>query len=144
MSYKFFDDFFSTLRTTRNSTGHSYVIKTEAGSKFTIEAFKICAVSLGIAVKFAPTKVHDRIDKVERSHAMFRSVYDKLTLDLPRATKEHRLSIALRGINDAPSGPDGISPTNLVFVIYPKYLVDVHMEVWLLVRTLFENGRTWL
>lgn len=76
---------------------------------------KRCAI-----IKSVATEAHNRIGKIERSHAILRSIYEKLKLDLPRITRDDRLSMAFRAINDAPDSVSGISPTTLVFGVHPK------------------------
>lgn len=51
---------------------------------------------------------------------MFKSIYEKLRLDLPSISKEDRLSLIFCAINDSPSSDTRISPTTLVFRNYPK------------------------
>lgn len=95
-------------------------IHTDAGTHFTGEDFMKAADSMGVVVKVAPTEGHERIGKIERSHAILRSVYSKLLIDLPKISKEDRLSLSFRAINDSPSSTTGVSPTAMVFGIHPK------------------------
>lgn len=50
------------------------LITSEAGSKFTVEEINQAASSMGIIIKAVLTEAHHRIRKVERGHAIFRSV----------------------------------------------------------------------
>lgn len=95
-------------------------IFTDAGSNFTAEEMKSAASSMGIILKSVPTEAHNRIGTIERSHAILRSIYNKLKMDLPSIRREERLSMAFRAINDAPARASGISPTMLVFGILPN------------------------
>ena len=75
---------------------------------------------MGIVLKIAPTEAHNKIGKVERQHAVLRSIYKKLKMDLPNLSRYERLTLAFRAINDAPDSNTGISPTALVFGVHPK------------------------
>ena len=95
-------------------------IQADAGTNFTAKEFRNAADDMGIVLKVAPTEGHERIGKVERAHAILRAVYDKLKIDKPSMSREDRLSLAFRAINDSPSNESGISPTALVFGVHPK------------------------
>lgn len=75
---------------------------------------------MDIVVNITPTQGHDRVEIIERSHAILKSIYRKLRLDLPGISKEERLSLMFRVINDSPSSDTVIRPTTLVFGIYLK------------------------
>jgi len=75
---------------------------------------------MGVVLKIAPTEGHERIGKIERSHAILRSIYSKLKIDLPKISKEDRLSLSFRAINDSPNSETGVSPTAMVFGVHPK------------------------
>lgn len=94
-------------------------IQTDSGSNFAAAEFKKAATHMGIIIKTVPAESHNRIGKVERAHAILRSIYQKLKVSLPRINREDHLSLAFRAINDAPNAK-GISPTMLVFGVYPK------------------------
>jgi len=96
------------------------VIHTDAGTNFNSKEFKDRASEMGSIVKIAPTEGHERIGTIERSHATLRAIYDKLRIDLPSMRKEERLSMSFRAINDVPNAETGISPTTLVFGVFPK------------------------
>lgn len=95
-------------------------IEADAGTNFTSSEFETAANGLGIALKIAPVEAHDRVGQVERSHAVLRTVFKKITLDMPKLSKHDRLSLSFRAINDAPNSNTGISPTALVFGVFPK------------------------
>ncbi len=95
-------------------------LTTDAGTNFTSKEMREAAEGMGITIKAVPTEAHNRIGKVERSHAVLRKIYEKLKMDLPASRRDDRLSLSFRAINDAPSSPGGISPTMLVFGILPK------------------------
>lgn len=68
-------------------------------------------------MKAAPTEALDRICLVERTHAYMQIVYDKLCMELPSISKEDRLSLTFRALNDTTNSDIGISATTLVFRI---------------------------
>lgn len=92
----------------------------DQGTHFTGADFKIPADELGIYLKGVPTEAHERIGSLERRHSVVRSVYNKLKLDLPKASQDDRLSLTFRAINDVPDSDTGICPTTMVFGVYPK------------------------
>ena len=49
-----------------------------------------------------------------------RSVYKKLTMDLPKISASDRLSLTFRAIRDVPDSTTGVCPTTLVFGVYLK------------------------
>lgn len=94
-------------------------IKSDAGSQFKSKEFKDSAKSLGICVEIVPTDAHFKVGLIERYHKIVRDVYGKLKIDTPDMSRELRLSMTFRCINDT-AGFDGIVPTLLVFVSYPR------------------------
>ena len=96
------------------------VLVSDAGTNFASKEFGDAADSMGIVLKIVPTEAHERIGKVERSHAVLRTVYTKLKHDLPKISKDDRLSLAFRALNDTPNGETGVSPTAMVFGVHPK------------------------
>ena len=98
------------------------ITHSDGGTNFNSEELRNNAISMGIEVKIAPIKGHERVGIVERSHAQLRAEYDKLLIDLPQIVKEERLSMTFRAINDTPCSDIGIFPTTLVFGVYPKIL----------------------
>lgn len=95
-------------------------IQTDAGTNFTGADFKNAAGSMGIIIKTVPVEAHDRVGQIERSHAVLRAVFDKISLDLPKLSKHDRLSLSFRAIKDAPHLTTGVSPTAKVFGVFPK------------------------
>ena len=95
-------------------------IRHDAGTNFDSKYFENAAKDFDIKVKCVPTEAHYRIGKVERAHSVLRSVYQKLKIDLPEISKEDRLSLSFRALNDVPSTVTGVTPTMLVFGIRPK------------------------
>lgn len=49
-----------------------------------------------------------------------RTVYERLQLDVPRISREEKLSMSFRAVNDAPASGAGIASTTLVYEIYPR------------------------
>lgn len=95
-------------------------VHTDAGTNFNSAEFMNKVEALGTIIRIAPTEGHDRIGIVERSHAYLKTVYSKLCIDLPDVSREDRLSMSFRAINDSPCSDTGVSPTTLVFGVYPK------------------------
>lgn len=77
------------------------------------------ATSYGVILKTMPVEAHNRIGKVERSHSLLCTVYEKLKLAEFGTSRDDLLSMSFRGINDAP-GAGGVSPTVLVFGVHLK------------------------
>lgn len=92
----------------------------DQASNFTGAEFKEAADEWGIVLKPIPTEAHERVGLLERRHAVVRAVYDKLRIDLPHLSPSDRLSYTFRAINDVPDADTGISPTTMVFGVYPK------------------------
>lgn len=95
-------------------------IQTDAGTNFTADELQNAAEPMGILVKTVTTETHNRVGKVERSHAIFRRIYEKLKIEIPGIRKEERLSLTFRAINVAIDSTTGISPTAPVFGIHTK------------------------
>ena len=119
-------------------------IHADAGTNFTGQVFRDAANDMGIVLKVAPTEGHERIGKIERAHAVLKSVYSKLRIDMPNIVREDRLSLAFRAINDSPTGDTGISPTALVFGVHPKLPGGgMSEEPMLSELKLFMNAQSW-
>lgn len=58
---------------------------------------------MGSNVRIAPIEGHDRIGLIERSHVYLKRVYDKLKIDLPTLSRDYRLSMSFRTMNDVPN-----------------------------------------
>lgn len=101
-------------------TDASDYIFTEAGTNFISEQFKSSAKEHRTIVRVTQTKAHDRIRKVERSHAYMRTVYKELCVDLPGISREDRLSLIFRSLYDMSHVNSGICAATLVFGVYPK------------------------
>lgn len=93
-------------------------IEIDAGSQITATELKETAKSSGIFIKTVLMEAHNPIEKVERSHALLRSLYERIKMDLPSFLKEHIFSLSYCAIN-APSSTSGVLPTILVFGITP-------------------------
>lgn len=66
-----------------------------------------------------PVEAHNSVGIVERYHIPLRRVYNILLIELPDITREERLQMAIKSVNDT-AGPDGLVPTLLVFGAYPR------------------------
>lgn len=98
------------------------IIKTDSGTQFTAGEFVSLAKSMAISVHQVPTEAHHSIGAVERYHRPLRRAYDIVREHLPHQAKEFSLQMAVKAVNDS-AGPDGITPTLLVFGTYPR-MVD--------------------
>lgn len=58
--------------------------------------------------KSVPTEAYNQSGTVEISHAILRSMYDDLKIDLSSLRGEKRLAMAFRATNDAPAKGSGI------------------------------------
>lgn len=74
----------------------------------------------GSLVKIVSTVAQEHIELMERSHAYFRKVLEKLRIDLPHISRESFMSVAFRAINNAPISDSGIPHTTFHFGVYPK------------------------
>ena len=54
---------------------------------------------------------HGRIGIIEKSYAYLRNLYENAPLELPDISRDDRLSLIFRAVNDAPIPETGISPT---------------------------------
>ena len=66
-----------------------------------------------------PVEAHWSIGAVERYHAVLRRAYLIVRDEIPDATPESMLQMAVKAVNDT-AGPDGLVPTLLVFGAYPR------------------------
>lgn len=95
-------------------------IHTDTESTFDLSVFKDRAAEHGNIVRIAPTEAHDHIGVIERSHAYLRTVYENLCVDVPSKSKEDRLSLSFRALNDTPNSYTRICRTTLAYGNFPK------------------------
>lgn len=95
-------------------------IYADAGTKFNSLLFREKAKATNFIMKIVPTEAHDRTGLFERSHSYLQAGYEKLRWDVPNISRKEALSMAFRAVNDAPSSGTGISPTTLVYRIFPN------------------------
>jgi hypothetical protein len=74
---------------------------------------------MGTDVKETPTEAHNSIGLVERYHVPLRRAFDIIAKEMPQLEKEARLQMAVKAVNDT-AGPDGLTPTLLVFGAFPR------------------------
>lgn len=98
---------------------------TDAGTNL-----KDAANSMRIIIKSVQTIASNRVWKVERSHAILRSIYHKLKMNMPSMSREELLLMSFRSINDAPISSSRKSPAMLVLIDYRKFLVHVFVVRW--------------
>jgi|SRR6266536_1525181 len=68
-----------------------------------------------------PVKAYNSVDKVEQYHTPVRRVYKLFLKSFPEISKEERLALLVKCVNDT-VGPDGLVPTLLVFGVYLRIL----------------------
>ena len=94
----------------------------DAGKNFVSKEFSQYSNSMGISLRAVPVEAHNSIGIVERYHGPLRRAYQIISDELPTIDKEQALQMAFKAINDS-AGPDGITPTLLVYGAFPR-LVD--------------------
>ena len=95
-----------------------YVVH-DAGTNFASKEFRSDAKAMSVHVHEVPVEAHNSVGKVERYHAPLRRAYSILRAELPDASQEIFLQMAIKAINDS-AGPNGLVPTLLVFGAYPR------------------------
>ncbi|KAL3420591.1 hypothetical protein PVAG01_07036 [Phlyctema vagabunda] len=91
----------------------------DAGTQFTAQEFKDRTGTMGITTKCVPVEAYHSIGIVERYHGPLRRAYDIIVAELSPIRKEDALQMAIKAVNDT-AGPDGLTPTLLVFGSYPR------------------------
>ena len=78
------------------------------------------AAALSTVTKAIPIEVANSVGLVERYHAPLRRAYDIISseLDLKKISREIRLQMAVKAVNDT-AGYNGFIPTLLVFGVFP-------------------------
>ncbi|KAI1003444.1 hypothetical protein K3495_g4765 [Podosphaera aphanis] len=95
------------------------VIVHDAGTNFDSAEFRKNANSISVDIKCIPTESPHSIGGVERYRGSLRRSYKIINEELPDTSKEIKLQMAIKAINDT-AGPKGIVPTLLVFGAYPR------------------------
>lgn len=97
-----------------------------AGKNFTSREMVQLAGSLGTGTKCAPVEAHHSIGLVERYHQPLRRAFNVIQEELKDQNLDRAiiLQMAVKSINDT-AGPDGSTPTILVFGTYPK-ITEAH------------------
>src|SRR5271168_2824690 len=91
----------------------------DPGTNFSSDEFRGNAHLMGIDVKETPTEAHNSVGLVERYHVPLRRAFDIISKEMPELAKETRLQMAVKAVNDT-AGPDGLTPTLLVFGAFPR------------------------
>lgn len=116
----------------------------DAGTNFNSTKFKGHAASMVWIVRIVPTAVHGGIGIIEGSHGYLRTVYEKPCISLPHFQREEQLSMSLKHVNDALSSKTEISPTTLVFGVYPKIPGGGPRSTILRRPNIIQKAQTWL
>ena len=76
---------------------------------------------MAVEVKEAPVKAHNSIGLIERYHTPLRRAYEIIKDELKDEyiDKDMILQMAVKAVNDS-AGPNGLTPTLLVFGAYPR------------------------
>lgn len=92
---------------------------TDAGTNFDSKEFHSEVAGLGSSIKVVGVEGHNSIGKVERYHWPVKRVYYILCEEMPNMSPADRLQMAVKAVNDT-AGPDGLTPTLLVFGAFPR------------------------
>ena len=99
--------------------GFPNILAHDQGSQLTSDFFfKTCA-EFGISMKATPTESHNSLSIFERYHPLIRRVYRKVRMEYPAVDCHLVLTIAVHAVNTT-AGPDGITPSLLLFGTSPK------------------------
>lgn len=102
------------------NAGAPDIIRHDAGTNFYSDELRTYADGMEIKLKCFATKARERIGALKRRHAIVRSVYKNLSIDLPDISQSDRLSFTFRAVNDIFDRLTSICLTTLVFGVYPK------------------------
>jgi hypothetical protein len=91
----------------------------DPGTNFASQEFRDNAKVVGTEVKEMPVEAHNSIGLVERYHVPLKRAFKIISSELPDLHKEERLQMSIKAVNDT-AGPDGLTPTLLVFGAYPR------------------------
>jgi hypothetical protein len=101
------------------------LINHDAGTNLTSSEFQQYTRSLDITTKEVPVEAAHSIGIVERYHRPLRRAYEVITDEIKGSEKTSLwdkasiLQMAVKAVNDT-AGPDGITPTLLVFGAFPR------------------------
>lgn len=91
----------------------------DPGTNFAAAEFRQSAKMMDTEVLQQPVEAHNSIGKIERYHVPLRRAYNIISREIPNLSKEMRLQMAVKAINDT-VGPHGLVPTLLVFGCFPR------------------------
>ena len=106
--------------------GFPNVISHDQGTVFTSKLFKNALEHFGVVAKPVPIEAHNALSVGERYHGPLRRIYTKIRIEYPSLDKHVALSVAIMALNNT-AGPEGLTPTLLVFGTIPKLPVG-HIE----------------
>ena len=69
---------------------------------------------MGTILEGIPVEAHEKIGAVEGRQKVVRTIYGKLSRDLPLAAREYRLPLTFRAINEVRDRVTGSCPTSMV------------------------------
>ena len=99
--------------------GYPECMLTDQGSVFVSREWSSSCESASIHLRHTGTESHNSLGAGETYHAMLRRMYNKVTMDYPRISRDLRLALSVKAVNDT-AGPDGNVPSLLVFGVLPK------------------------
>lgn len=102
--------------------GYPNRIRLDQEMSFISEEFRAEAQLQGIELQFSGIEGHNAIGSGETYNHPLRRIYSKLKSDHPSVSKEYRLWLAIKAMNDT-AGTSGLSTSLLVYGIPPSFPV---------------------
>ena len=99
--------------------GHPKMIHADRGPQFDSKQWRSLLHAAKIKQKESGIESHNALGAGERYHEFLRRIYLKVRHEHPRVEMEDCLSLAIQAMNNT-AGPNGLSPTLLVFGIAPR------------------------
>lgn len=93
-----------------------------AGTTVHSSVFKDRSVKYGTIVRIAPTKAHNRIGVIEKSHVYLQTVNNRLYFGLPSISNGDLLSLTFRALNYIPYSYTEICLTTQLYGMFSKIL----------------------
>jgi hypothetical protein len=105
----------------------------DPGTNFNSKEFRDSAAVVGTETMNMPVESHNSVGLVERYHIPLRRSYNILLSELPDLTKEERLQMVVKTVNNT-AGLDGLVLTLLVFRAYLRISRDKGLVVSITAR----------
>ncbi|KAA8493105.1 hypothetical protein FVE85_8550 [Porphyridium purpureum] len=120
-------DIFNLIWVTAYS-GAPHIVKVDPGSAYDCADFKSLANASGIYVSVQPIEAHESIGKIERAHAIIRTMYDKYTEEDPNADNDEALAHCFLVANCTPSHSVA-PPALMVFGPMPRLVIGAVADI---------------